>query len=74
MSLRDIAEAIGKRLKLPVVSIPAEKAGEPFEMFFGHAATRDMPGFERVDAQVAGVESDRAGADGGFGEYEVGRH
>jgi nucleoside-diphosphate-sugar epimerase len=44
VSLRDIAEAIGKGLQVPAVSIPSEKAGEHFGMFFGHAATRDMPG------------------------------
>ena len=44
VSLRDIAEAIGKGLKVPVVSIAAEKAAEHFGPFFGHAATRDMPG------------------------------
>jgi hypothetical protein len=27
---------IGKGLKVPLVSIPAEKAGEHFGMFFGH--------------------------------------
>jgi nucleoside-diphosphate-sugar epimerase len=43
VSLRDIAETIGKGLKVPLVSIPTEKAGEHFGMFFGHAATQDMP-------------------------------
>ena len=43
VSLRDIAEMIGKGLKVPVVSIPAEKAGEHFGIFFGHAVTQDMP-------------------------------
>jgi nucleoside-diphosphate-sugar epimerase len=42
VSLRDIAETLGKGLKLPVVSIPAEKAAEHFGMF-GHFATLDMP-------------------------------
>ena len=42
--LRDIAEAIGRGLKVPVVSLPAENAGEHFGPFFGHAATLDMPG------------------------------
>lgn len=41
-SLRDIAESIGKGLKVPVVSIPAEKAGEHFGLF-GYFATLDMP-------------------------------
>ena len=42
VSLKDIAEAIGKGLKVPVVSIPPEKAAEHFGMF-GHFATLDMP-------------------------------
>jgi nucleoside-diphosphate-sugar epimerase len=42
VSLRDVAETLGKGLKLPVVSIPAEKAAEHFGMF-GHFATLDMP-------------------------------
>ncbi len=42
VSLREIAEATGKGLKVPVVSIAAEKAGEHFGMF-GHFATLDMP-------------------------------
>jgi hypothetical protein len=41
--LQNIAETIGKGLKVPVVSISAEQAGEHFGMFFGHAATLDMP-------------------------------
>ncbi len=40
--LRDIAETLGKGLKVPVVSLPAEKAAEHFGMF-GHFATLDMP-------------------------------
>jgi nucleoside-diphosphate-sugar epimerase len=43
VSLRAIAETIGKGLKVPAVSIPAEKAAEHFGPFFGHAATMDMP-------------------------------
>jgi nucleoside-diphosphate-sugar epimerase len=42
VSLRDVAETLGKGLKLPVISIPAEKAAEHFGMF-GHFATLDMP-------------------------------
>jgi hypothetical protein len=44
VSLRDIAETISKGLTVPMVSIPADKAGEHFGMFFGHATTIDMPG------------------------------
>lgn len=39
---REIADTIGKGLKVPVVSIPAEKAGEQFGRF-GHFAALDMP-------------------------------
>jgi nucleoside-diphosphate-sugar epimerase len=39
---REIAEAIGKGLNVPVVSIPPEKAVEHFGMF-GHFAMLDMP-------------------------------
>ena len=40
--LRDIAEAIGAGLKIPVTSVAPEKAAEHFGMF-GHFATLDMP-------------------------------
>jgi nucleoside-diphosphate-sugar epimerase len=56
VSLRDIAEAIGKGLKVPVVSIPAEKAIEHFGMFFGHAATQDMPGSSEWTRKTLGWE------------------
>jgi hypothetical protein len=42
--LKDIAEAISKGLNVPLLSIPAEKASEHFGMFFGRAATVEMPG------------------------------
>jgi nucleoside-diphosphate-sugar epimerase len=42
VSLRAIAEAIGKGLHLPVTSISAEKANEHFGPF-GHFVTLDMP-------------------------------
>ena len=42
VSLRDIAEALGKGLKLPVESIVPEKAAEHFGVF-GHFVTLDMP-------------------------------
>jgi nucleoside-diphosphate-sugar epimerase len=43
VSLRDIAEAVGKGLNVPAVSIPAETAAEHFGMFIGHVAMIDMP-------------------------------
>jgi nucleoside-diphosphate-sugar epimerase len=54
--LRDIAETIGKGLKVPVVSIPAEKAGEHFGVFFGHAATQDMPASSAWTRKALGWE------------------
>jgi hypothetical protein len=43
VSLREVAETVAKGLKVPAVSIPAEKAGEHLGTFFGHFATVDMP-------------------------------
>jgi nucleoside-diphosphate-sugar epimerase len=43
VAVRDIAETIGKGLKVPVVSIPAERSVEHFGPFFGHFMTVDMP-------------------------------
>ncbi len=40
--MRDIAEAIGKGLKIPTISVAPEKAAEHLGMF-GHFATLDMP-------------------------------
>jgi nucleoside-diphosphate-sugar epimerase len=42
VALRDIAHAIGRGLKIPVVSIPPEKAGDHFG-FFGMFAAIDLP-------------------------------
>ena len=42
VSLRDIAETTGKGLKLPVISISPEEAGEHFGVF-AHFAGLDMP-------------------------------
>jgi nucleoside-diphosphate-sugar epimerase len=42
VSAREIAETIGKGLKVPVVSIASEKAGEHFG-WFAHFAALDMP-------------------------------
>jgi nucleoside-diphosphate-sugar epimerase len=43
VSLREIAETIGQELKVPVVSIPADKAIEHFGPFFGRVVMIDMP-------------------------------
>ena len=56
VSLREIAETIGKGLKVPPVSIPAEKAGEHFGIFFGHAATQDMPASSEWTRKTLGWE------------------
>jgi nucleoside-diphosphate-sugar epimerase len=56
VSLRDIAETIGKGLKVPLVSIPAEKAGEHFGPFFGYAATLDMPASSEWTRKTLGWE------------------
>ena len=42
VSLRDVAETIGKGLGIPAASIPAAEAGKHFGVF-GHFATLDMP-------------------------------
>jgi nucleoside-diphosphate-sugar epimerase len=61
VSLRDIAETIGKGLKVPVASIATEKASEHFGMFFGHAATQDMPGSSEWTRKTLGWEPARPG-------------
>jgi nucleoside-diphosphate-sugar epimerase len=42
VALREIAETLGRGLKVPVVSIPPDKAAEHFE-WFAHFAGLDMP-------------------------------
>ena len=61
VSLREIAETIGLGLNVPVVSIPAEEAGEHFGPFFGHAATMDMPGSSEWTRKTLGWEPIGAG-------------
>jgi nucleoside-diphosphate-sugar epimerase len=56
VSLRDIAESIGNGLKVPPVSIPTEKACEHFGVFFGYAATQDMPGSSQWTRTTLGWE------------------
>ena len=61
VSLRDIAETIGKGLKVPGVSIPAEKATEHFGMLFGHAAMLDMPASSEWTRKTLGWEPNGPG-------------
>ena len=56
VSLRDIAETIGKGLSVPVASIPAEKAIEHFGPFFGHVAAMDMPASSEWTRKTLGWE------------------
>ncbi len=56
VSLRDIAETIGKGLKVPAVSIPAEKAAEQFGMFIGHFVATDMPASSEWTRKTLGWE------------------
>ncbi len=55
VSLRDIAEAIGRGLKVPVISIPPEKAEEHFGMF-GHFATMDISASSEWTRKTLGWE------------------
>jgi nucleoside-diphosphate-sugar epimerase len=55
VSLRDIAETIGKGLKVPLISIPAAKASEHFGMF-GRFATVDMPASSEWTRKTLGWE------------------
>jgi nucleoside-diphosphate-sugar epimerase len=55
VSLRDIAETTGKGLKLPVMSISPDKAGEHFGMF-GHFAMLDMPASSAWTRKALGWE------------------
>jgi nucleoside-diphosphate-sugar epimerase len=71
VSLRDIAETIGNGLKVPLVSIPTDNAGEHFGIFFGHAATQDMPGSSEWTRKTLGWEPTGPGLDRGSDELEV---
>jgi len=60
VSLRDIAEAVGKGLKVPVVAISPEKAQEHFGML-GHFVMLDMPASSDWTQKALGWEPDGAG-------------
>jgi nucleoside-diphosphate-sugar epimerase len=53
VSAREIAETIGRRLKLPVKSIPMEEAGGYFG-WLAHLAARDMPASSEVTQKKLG--------------------
>jgi nucleoside-diphosphate-sugar epimerase len=55
VSAREIAETIGKGLKVPAVSITPEKAGEHFG-WFAHFATLDMPATSEWTRKALGWE------------------
>ena len=53
VSVRDIAETIGRRLKLPVKSISTEEAGAYFG-WLAHLASRDMPASSELTQKKLG--------------------
>ncbi len=60
--LREIAEVIGRGLKVPVVSKSAEEAGEHFG-WLGFFVGVDVPGFQCANTATAGMAANRSGAD-----------
>jgi nucleoside-diphosphate-sugar epimerase len=55
VALREIAETLARGLKVPVVSIPPEKAAEHFE-WFAHFAGLDMPASSEWTRKTLGWE------------------
>ena len=60
VSMREIAETIGKGLKVPVKSITPEQAGEHFG-WFAHFATLDMPASSEWTRKALGWEPNGPG-------------
>jgi nucleoside-diphosphate-sugar epimerase len=60
VALREIAETLGKGLKVPVVSIPPEKAAEHFD-WFAHFVGLDMPASSEWTRKTLGWEPTGAG-------------
>ena len=54
---REIAEAIGRHLGVPAVSIAPEEAGAHFG-FLGPLVSHGQPGLQRADPGAAGLEAD----------------
>lgn len=63
--LREIAEVVGRGLKVPVVSKSAEETGEHFG-WLAHFVVADISSFECADAAMVGMATDRPGPDCGF--------
>lgn len=70
VALREIAETLGKGLKLPVV---VDRSGESCRALWVVCATRGIgcAGVERVDARNAGLGADWTGLDRGSNEREI---
>jgi nucleoside-diphosphate-sugar epimerase len=60
--LREIAGAIGRGLKVPVVSKSPEEAAEHFS-WLAHFVSSDIPASSAADAGKAGIAADRSAAD-----------
>ena len=60
VSVRGIAEAIGRGLDVPVVSIPQEEAGEHFGFLAGLLAS-DTPASSALTRELVGWEPARHG-------------
>ena len=56
VSLRDIAETLGKGLRVPVVSIPAQDALNHFGPFLGQVAALDLPASSEWTRKMLGWE------------------
>ena len=71
IAFRDIAEAIGRLLDLPVVSVPAEAAGEHFG-WLGHFAAIDNPTSSAATRALLDWHPDQPGllADLAAGHYD----
>jgi nucleoside-diphosphate-sugar epimerase len=68
--VRDLAEVIGRRLDVPVVSISAEEAGEHFG-FFAMMISLDNPTSSALTEQRLGWRPEHAGL---LDDLEAGRH
>jgi nucleoside-diphosphate-sugar epimerase len=72
VAFREIADAIGRRLELPAISIPAEQAGEQFG-FLARFVAMDMPASSARTRELLGWEPTGPGliADIEAGAYDL---